>query len=59
MSLVVKQVQGIDEPVSIVTSKGFAVGIESNNVYSWTTMYQNSAERADEKDLLISTAKII
>ena len=37
MKLVMKVVPGIKEPVSLVASKGFAVGAISNKVYTWTT----------------------
>ena len=44
MKLVVQQVAGIDEPVSLVAAKGFAVGAKSNSLYTWTASYEEESE---------------
>ena len=44
MKLVVRKVEGINEPVSMVASKGFAVGAKSNSLYSWRASYEDELE---------------
>ena len=39
MKLCVKRVEGIDEPVKLVSGMGFAVGEQTNRVFAWTVDY--------------------
>jgi len=39
MRLVLKKVEGISEPVKLVSAMGFAVG-QSNKLYTWGAYYQ-------------------
>ena len=43
MNLVIRQVEGIDEPVKLVSPMGFAVGSTSNRVFAWGISYEQPA----------------
>ena len=52
MNLVIRQVEGIDEPVKLVSPMGFAVGSASNRVFAWGISYEQPANdaEADEQE---------
>ena len=39
ISLCTKRIEGIDEPVKLISAGGFAVGQRSNKVYAWAIDY--------------------
>lgn len=47
MNLCLKKVDGIDEPVKLITGVGFAVGARTNNVYVWQIDYEAPEEQLD------------
>ena len=53
MSLVIREVAGIDEPVSLVACQGFAVGSQSNTIYSWKAFYEEGP------GLIVSPAEVL
>ena len=44
MKLVIQKVTGIDESISLVSAKGFAVGATSNSLFRWEAIYQDEVE---------------
>ena len=44
MSLCIKRIEGINEPVKLISSAGFAVGARTDKVYGWTLGYEEVAE---------------
>lgn len=50
MHLNLKKVEGINEPVSLIASAGFAVGAFSNQVYVWHVDYELPEEQVARLD---------
>ena len=44
MNLCLKKVDGIDEPVKLISGTGFAVGASTNNIYVWQVDYEDPEE---------------
>ena len=44
MNLRVKKVEGINEPVKLISALGFAVGARTDQVYTWALDYENPDE---------------
>ena len=40
LKLALKPVNGIVEPISLLSSRNMAVGAETNKVYQWQTSYE-------------------
>ena len=52
MSLCIKRIEGINEPVKLISSAGFAVGARTDKVYGWTLGYEEVAEDAGADEVL-------
>ena len=48
--MVIKQVEGIDEPVKLVSPMGFAVGANSNKIFAWGVSYEQPANMIDSDE---------
>ena len=44
MNLCLKKVDGIDEPVKLISGTGFAVGASTNKIYVWQVDYKDPEE---------------
>ena len=51
LKLVLKPISGLDEPISLTSSRNLAVGGVSNKLYQWQTIYdvQSSQEEDSEE----------
>ena len=49
MNLCIKRIEGIDEPVKLISAAGFAVGERTNKVYAWALDYEDPLQEADEQ----------
>ena len=47
MNLRVKKVEGINEPVKLISALGFAVGARTEKIYAWAVEYENPDEDED------------
>ena len=58
MKLAIKRVEGIDEPVKLVSAMGFAVGAQTNKVYAWGIDYSYPSvnDQEDEEERLDGAA---
>jgi len=53
MKLAVKKVEGIDEPVKLISPMGFAVGASTNKVFAWGLDYSYpSVDEQEEEERL-------
>ena len=60
LKLALKPVDGIDEPISLLSSRNMAVGADSNKVYQWQTSYEilspleeDTADTEDQQPVII------
>ena len=44
MKISVKAVEGIEEPVKLISPMGFAVGATTNKIFAWGISYEEPAQ---------------
>lgn len=50
LKLAMKPVPGIDEPVALVSSRGLAVGADTNQLYQWHTVYDTVSSQEEDQE---------
>ena len=50
LKLVMKPVTGIDEALTLVSSRSMAVGADTNKLYQWHTIYDTVSSQEEDQE---------